>query len=83
MSQLRQERVANGSRRKRDLAAAGKQVTAKREENEAWAAKHLPGENHYVVTAACLRLRNQGKPETAENIREYLRGRGWLREQNS
>lgn len=54
-----------------------------REGREAWAAKNLPGENHYVVTAARLRLVNQGKPETPENVREYLRGRGWLREQNS
>lgn len=52
-----------------------------REEREAWAAQHLPGESHYVVTSARIRLHAAGKPVDAENVREYLRGRGWLKEQ--
>lgn len=81
----RAQRVANGSRRKRDLVAAGlaqtQQKSATRLANEAWAAEHLPGENHYCVTTARLRLANSGLPVNAETVREWLRDRGWLKEQ--
>lgn len=89
MSVDRATRVANGSRRKRDLAAVGierravPEVEATREEREAWVARHLPGENHYCVTSARIRLHAAGRPVNAETVREWLRGRGWLKEQNS
>jgi hypothetical protein len=57
------------------------EVEPSRPEREAWAAKHLPGENHYVVTTARIRLANSNQPVNAETVREWLRGRGWLKEQ--
>jgi hypothetical protein len=85
VNQVRAERVANGSRRKRDLATVptGNQVAPTRDEAEAWIATNLPGESFHVVSAARFHLRKQGQPVNAATIREFLRGRGWLKEQNS
>lgn len=77
MSQVRQERVASGSRRQRDLAAAGPEST------DAWIAKHLPGEDRYAVGAVLHRRRMGGFPVTAEAVRGELKERGWLKEERS
>jgi hypothetical protein len=78
VSQVRAERVADGSRRKRDLAAVDGKAPI-----EIWADEHLPGESHYAVAAIHFRLKKQHRPVTAESVREGLRERGWLKEQNS
>ena len=82
------KKTPNGFRGKRNPGREGQgreevQKSRLREENEAWAEQHLPGENHYVVTAVRFHLRKAGQPETADNVREGLRERGWLKEQRS
>jgi len=86
--QLRRQRVANGSRRKRDLAAAGVDPSKvgpspHRLQSEAWIAEHMPGESHHAVEAVRYRLRKQGLPATVQVIRDGLLERGWAKEQRS
>ena len=83
MNQVRAERVANGSRRKRDVQAVAPpvQVSETRLRIEAWIAANLPGEDYHAVSAVRFRLKKQGQPITAESVREGLRERGWLKEE--
>lgn len=84
-NEIRQQRVANGSRRKRDLAAVGGDIQASplRIRVEGWIAQNLPGEDFHTVNAVEFHLKKQGHAITAASVREGLRERGWLREQNS
>lgn len=81
-------RTPNGFRGKRNPGreGTGREGFSKsrtREEIEAWIAEHLPGESYHAVSAVRFRLKKQGQPVTAESVREGLRERGWLKEQNS
>lgn len=91
-SQVAKQRVANGSRRKRDLAAAGVDPTQAgldgapsptRQRIEAWIAENVPGENYHAVSAVRLHLKNSGHRVTAALVRDELKARGWAKEQRS
>lgn len=90
--QVRQQRVADGSRRKRDLAAVGVDPTQAgldgkpsptRQRIEAWIAENVPGENFHAVSAVRLHLKHAGHRITAASVREELKARDWAKEQRS
>lgn len=85
MSQARAERVAAGSRRQRDLAAAGVASVNPNHHPDAaaFATRFFPDEDHYAVTAVRFRLQKSGQSPTPTAVREGLRQRGWLKEQRS
>lgn len=71
MEQVRQQRVANGSNRKRDLAV--------RFSCKAFARKHFPNQPYgEAATFACwVRCHKRSEPSPAE-VQDYLQGKGWL-----
>jgi hypothetical protein len=90
MSQIeekRRERAANGSRRQRDLNAAGLSPTGNRNpveaskrsfaEASAWASEHLPGESPNFAGGAFLTLRWHLKRQpTVDEVRQRLKVQG-------
>lgn len=83
-NEVRQRRVADGSLRKRDLAAAGVVGHPHRHPAaSAYSAQFFPDEDHYAVTAVRFQLRKGGQPATPAAVREGLRERGWPMEQRS
>jgi hypothetical protein len=78
----RRERVRNGSRRQRDLKA----VQAERPDWDAYIAEHFAGELYGYARSATELLwmskppRERALPEP-DAVRDYLRAKGWLREQ--
>ena len=75
--QQRRERVRNGSRRQRDLAAVRPSF-----DYDAYAAKHFPDQEHYALSAAIFTVRKRhGErqyPDPVE-VRERLAEKDWLR----
>jgi hypothetical protein len=77
--QERQERVARGSRRKRDL-----QAVAPPFDYPAFAAEHFPDEHPLLVRAATWQVhasRHLHQDPTPEEVRTRLEAMGWTREQ--
>ncbi len=72
----RQQRVAEGSNRKRDLAAT-------KFDNEAYRAKHFPTENIWPVQAAVFRVRksNGGSYPAPADVLAYMQDKGWTLKQ--
>lgn len=82
LDQRRRERARNGSRRQRDLEAAG----PSRPDWDAYIAEHFAGEVYGFVLTAVQRLylakpaRDRVLPDPA-GVRDWLHRKGWLREQ--
>jgi hypothetical protein len=76
----REQRVANGSRRKRDLVKVeGTPQSRSKERMDAayeWAMTNLPDEVPVFASAAALTLRAFGHPVTPDAVRQRLRDQG-------
>ena len=77
----RQQRVAEGSRRKRDIAALGDQDAAKRSRERYlrfldWAKRALPDEHAPLAASAAMTIKARGGRPTAENVRARLAEQG-------
>jgi hypothetical protein len=59
------------------------QKSRTREEIESWIDSNLPGESYHADSAVRFHLKKLGRPVTADSVREGLKERGWLKEQNS
>lgn len=77
--QERQQRVASGSRRKRDLEAVEPKF-----DYRAYGEKHFPNESRYAVVAATYRILkqqgDQGYPDPAK-VLARMEERGWTNAQ--
>lgn len=80
---VRQERVANGSRRKRDLAAIAVATNDRVPfDREAFAAEHFPNEPRARQAAFAIFARHQGhKVPTPQEVWERMEQRGETRAQ--
>jgi hypothetical protein len=82
LDQTRRERARNGSRRQRDRDA----MQANQPNWDAYIAEHFTGENYGYALSASHRIyladppRDRKLPEP-DAVREYMRAKGWLREQ--
>lgn len=73
----RRERVANGSRRKRDLAVAERGVNA--EDFARFASEHFPNESRYTVQRHAFHLWNEqgrGRLPSPSQVRERMQQAG-------
>lgn len=73
----RSQRVAAGSRRKRDLAAVDATGPAERSRENyerwlAWAERALPAEHAPFAASAAMTIKARGGRPTAENVRARL-----------
>jgi hypothetical protein len=75
---VRRERVAAGSRRKRDLVAVNPRF-----DYESYAAQHFPDERFDAVRVATFHVymrHHKRKNPDPQEVRVELERRGWLRE---
>jgi hypothetical protein len=78
----RQERVKNGSKRKRDLAVVAPASTIGESLQAAWewAEKHVPDQDTAHAATCAYHLRWRKRPVNPDSVRALLRERNQLRE---